>query len=245
MKMKQAASVVLIALASAALIACRKHDPPAILLFAGTGTSPNDVAAVKAIIVANRLDYAAVSSARLNAMPGSQLRASCLLIVPGGNFIEIGNGLSPAAVANIRSSVHAGLNYLGICAGAFFAGDSPFNALNLTSGVRFGFYAAENAGIRKAAIPITNAEGAPLESYWEDGPQLSGWGAVVAKYPDGTPAVVEGRSGAGWVVLAGIHPEAPENWRRGMRFTTPARAGHAYAATLIRGALGGTLLPHF
>ena len=28
------------------------------------------------------------------------------------------------------------------------------NGLNLTSGVRFGFYAAESPGIRKAAVPI-------------------------------------------------------------------------------------------
>jgi glutamine amidotransferase-like uncharacterized protein len=33
--------------------------------------------------------------------------------------------------------VQNGLNYLGVCAGAFFAGNSPTNGLNLTSGVKF------------------------------------------------------------------------------------------------------------
>ena len=138
-----------------------------------------------------------------------------------------------------------GVNYLGICAGAFFAGRSPYNGLNLTSGVQFGFYSAEARGIRKAAVAISGAGTPTLDQYWEDGPQLSGWGAVVGRYPDGTPAVVQGPSGAGWMILSGVHPEAPESWRHGIEFTTPASADHAYAVTLIRSALDRRPLPHF
>jgi glutamine amidotransferase-like uncharacterized protein len=139
----------------------------------------------------------------------------------------------------------SGLNYLGICAGAFFAGKSPDNGLNLTSGSRFEFYAAEARGIRKAAAAITAAGGQTLDEYWEDGPQLTGWGAVVGKYPDGTPAIVEGTFGNGWVILTGFHPEAPASWRRGMDFRTPVNIDNAYAATLIRAALNRELLPHY
>jgi hypothetical protein len=64
----------------------------------------------------------------------------------------------------------------------------------------------------------------------------------VATYPDGTPAVVEGASGGGWVVLSGVHPEAPESWRRDMSFGTPASVDNAYAATLVRAALDRTSL---
>src|SRR5439155_26081828 len=138
-----------------------------------------------------------------------------------------------------------GLNYLGVCAGAFLAGDSPSNGINLASGVRFGFYSAEEKGIRKAAVSITPAEGSTLEHYWEDGPQLAGWGQVVAKYADGAPAIVQGAVGSGWVVLSGVHPEAPDNWRRGMTFTTPASVANEYAAQLIRAALERKPLPHF
>jgi len=67
----------------------------------------------------------------------------------------------------------------------------------------------------------------------------------VGKYPDGTPAIVQGTSGKGWVILCGVHPEAPENWRRGMNFTTPASVANAYAGTLIDAALQGTWLPHY
>jgi hypothetical protein len=80
--------------------------------------------------------------------------------------------------------------------------------------------------------------------YWNDGPQMSGWGDVVAKYPDGTPAIVEGPWGNGFVMLAGVHLEAPASWRvAGMNYT--AAADIAYAGTMIQAALNGMPLPHF
>lgn len=220
-------------------------DEPIVLLFAGSGTSPNDVAAVEDVLKANHLSYATATSGQLNGMSGSQLRAFRLLIVPGGDFEQIGKGLAASTTANVRDAVGSGLNYLGICAGAFFAGASPYNGLNLTSGVKFSFYAIEAQGIRKAAVEIAIAGSPALSHYWEDGPELTGWGAVVAKYPDGTPAIVEGGFGDGWVILTGIHAEAPESWRRGMNFTTPASVDIAYAGTVIRAALNRTQLEHY
>ena len=140
--------------------------------------------------------------------------------------------------------MHSGLNYLGICAGAFLAGRAPYNSFGLT-GVRFAFYSAERRGVRKAAVAITRVDRAPIEHYWEDGPELSGWGAVVGRYPDGTPAIVEGASGKGWVILTGIHAEAPETWRRGMTFATSAAAANGDAVALIDAALERKVLPHY
>lgn len=216
-----------------------------ILLFNGKGTSRGDVAALEAILRSHQWAYDLIDSSRLDAMNVSQLRTHQLLIVPGGNFEEIGKGLAPATAANVRQAVKDGLSYLGICAGAFFAGNSPYNGLNLTNGVAFPFYSAEARGIRKTAVWVQSAGEPPLQHYWEDGPALTGWGDVVAKYPDGTPAIVEGRVGDGWVILTGIHPEAPESWRGGMTFTTPASADNAYAARLIEAALRRRPLPHF
>ena len=241
--------VAFLALISTPLTACRdKGTTPGkapILLFNGTGTSPGDVAAVEAILNSNQLNYATVNSARLNQMDESQLRGYRLLIVPGGNFVHIGNALTSGTTANLRNAVRNGLNYLGICAGAFFAGNSPYNGLNLTSGVRFPFYSAESRGIRKAAVAIAIAAASPLDQYWEDGPQLTGWGEVVGKYPDGTPAIVEGTFGSGWLILTGTHPEAPASWRRGMIFATPASVDHAFAGTLIHAALNRASLSHY
>jgi hypothetical protein len=115
-----------------------KYAP--ILLFKGTGTSPNDVKAVEAILNGISLSYSVADSAQLNGISEAQLQRYRLLIIPGGNFEVIGNNLTASTATNIRNAVQSGTNYLGICAGAFFAGSSPYNGLDLTSGVRFPFY---------------------------------------------------------------------------------------------------------
>ena len=68
---------------------------------------------------------------------------------------------------------------------------------------------------------------------------------MIAKYPDGTPAIVQGSFGSGWVILVGVHPEAPENWRRGITFATSTRDDNAYAGILIQAALARTSLAHY
>lgn len=240
---RTASSAACVALTLLVCSACRPAAAP-ILLFNGRGASPGDVDATEQILAAEHLSYATAGSWQLNAMSVPELQQYRLLIVPGGNFEVLGKGLTASTSANLRAAVGGGLNYLGVCAGAFFAGDSPYHGLNLTSGVRFGFYGAEARGIRKAAVAITAVGGTVLDQYWEDGPQLSGWGAVAARYPDGTPAVVEGDFGSGRVILTGVHPEAPSSWRRGLKFRTTIEADHAYAATLIRAALTRQWLPH-
>jgi len=227
-----------------ASVACRSTgggETAPVLLFTGTGTSPGDVVAVRRILDDSGLAYATATSAQLDAMDAARFRAHRLLIVPGGNFLEIGDGLTPRATTAVRDAIHGGVHYLGLCAGAFIAGETGHNALNLT-GVRYRFYGISSQGIRKAAVPIARPGQPTLEHYWEDGPQLAGWGAPIATYPDGTPAIVEGAVGRGWVVLSGVHPEAPESWRDGMTFRTPAAADNAFAATLIRAALDRTPL---
>ncbi|HKP97531.1 MAG TPA: BPL-N domain-containing protein [Fibrobacteria bacterium] len=155
---------------------------PPVLLFNGEGTSPNDV----------------------TALDSSRLQVYRLLIFPGGNFLTIGSALTPIATARIRTAVQGGVNYLGICAGGFFAGrylhEGVEKGLDLASGTRFRFYGIEGGKVRKAAVPIACGNGPVLEQYWEDGPQFTGWGTAVCTYPDGNPAIVEGASGKGWVV---------------------------------------------
>jgi len=222
-------------------------NAPPILLFSGTGTSRNDVVAIEIILNRNHLAYARVSTEQLNAMNPAQIQAFRLLIVPGGNFVDIGNSLTADATANVRIAVKAGLSYLGICAGGFLAGNlpAPYKSFDLTSGVQFSFYSIEKRGVRKAALRIASADSPALDQYWEDGPELAGWGDTVAKYPDGKPAIVEGFFGNGWVILTGVHPEAPDTWRRGMAFSTPVSASNAFALTLIDAALRRIRMPHY
>lgn len=217
-----------------------------ILLFNGTGTTSSDVSAVESLLSALKLTYETANTSQIEGKSQSQLEAYKLLIVPGGNSITIGDNLSTAATNNIHNAVViGGLHYFGVCAGAYFGGSSIYNGLNLTSGVWFNTWSNSGKGTGKTAVEISYPIGSPLDQYWQDGPNLSGWGSIVAKYPDGTSAIVEGASGKGWVLLSGIHAEAPSSWRSGMNFTTTVAVDNAYFETMVTAALDGTTLKHY
>lgn len=217
-----------------------------ILLFNGTGASGSDVSAIEGVLVTLGAGYITANSTQLNGMSEAQLGGYKLIIVPGGDSITIGEDLAAETASNIRGAVEDyGVHYLGICAGAFFGAYSGYNGVDLTSGIPFNFYSDENKGIHQEAVEISFPDGVPLDVYWQDGPQLSGWGATVAKFPDGTPAIVEGQSGKGFIIFTGVHPEAPASWRGAMKFTTPLAVDLAYAGAVIQAALTGTPLPHF
>ena len=205
------------------------------------------MAAVKTILGNLKLTYATATSSQLNAMSVTALKAYKLFLMPGGNAVTISKSLTRTATTNLHNAiVNDGMHYLGICAGGFFAGSSGiYHYLNLTPNVWFNFYADEFKGIHKEADEVRGSDGTKLDQYWENGPQLSGWGQIVGRYPDGTPAITEGKSGNGWVILSGVHPDAPQSWRTGMTFTTSAAVDNAYAKTLVTAALNGTSLPHF
>jgi glutamine amidotransferase-like uncharacterized protein len=247
-------------LASAMVMSCGSHNPavqkvilpPAIpaaepvLLYVGAGTSDSDVSAVESVLGDLNIGYLTVDGPHLEGLTEAQLGGYKLIIVPGGNSITIGQNLSPAAVANVNTAVGGyGVHYLGICAGAFFGGWSSYNGVDLTSGVAFDFYADEYKGIHTESVQLSFPQMNSLEAYWQDGPQLSGWGNVVAKFPDGTPAIVEGNFGPGFVIFTGVHLEAPANWWTGPPFTNSLSQNISYAGTVIQAALSGTSLPHF
>jgi glutamine amidotransferase-like uncharacterized protein len=220
--------------------------PEPVLLYVGAGATGSDVTALEAILKSLNLGYTAVNQTELGSMTEPQLGGYKLMIVPGGDSIVIGQSVGATAPSAIRNAVNQyGMHYLGICAGAFFGAYSTYNGVDLTSGVGFNFYSAEFEGIHVEPVLIALADGTTLDMYWQDGPQLSGWGNVVAKFPDGTPAITEGSVGNGFVVFTGVHPEAPASWRAGLNFSTSEAVDVAYAGTIIQTALSGNSLPHF
>ena len=218
---------------------------PPVLLFNGTGTD-DDVLAVESVLNTLKLKYATANSSQLNAMTETKLKAYKLLIVPGGNSDTIANNLSKATRAMVRATVqNDGLHYLGICAGGFFGSYQYGNGLDLTSGVWFNVWPNNGKGTGMEAVPISFPKSSTLDIYWHDGPETSGWGYIVAKYPDGTAAIAEGAYGKGFAILSGVHAEAPASWRTCCKFRTPLATDLAYAGTLVTAALNGTLLPHY
>ena len=86
-----ARTLLLISLTVTACTPSASSNVPPILLFNGVGTSANDVSAIETILKDKNLEYSKVNSLQLNGMSESQLRTYRLMIVPGGDFIAIGN----------------------------------------------------------------------------------------------------------------------------------------------------------
>ena len=223
-----------------------ERSPAQVLLFDGTGVSRGSVKAWQSVLERRHLSYECVDSAELNAMTAGRLRQYRLLIVPGGNYLSMGRSLGAETGPKVRRAVESGgLNYLSVCADGLLAGKPDVPGFDLAGGRRFDFYSVVNQGIHKAAVSLQQPAGPPMEHYWEAGPQFTGWGNILARYPNGTPAIVEAAVGKGWVILSGVHPEASEAWRQGMSFTQSAQTANDYAATLVEAALNRKELPHF
>ncbi len=217
-----------------------------VLIYDGPGTSSGDVAAVESLVTSMGLSYQTANNSQLNAISEAQLLAYRLFLMPGGNAISISSYLSRTATANLHNAIASGLNYLGFCAGGFFAGSSAYyNYTNLTNGVWFNVYPNYGRGIAKTVVRASFPNGSTMDMYWENGPALDNWGAVVARYPDGNTAITEGFEGKGFVLLCGLHPEAPASWRIGMNFSTPLDVDLAYARSLVSSALNRSMLPHY
>jgi hypothetical protein len=77
-----------------------ERNPADILLFNGRGKSPSDVAAPEGIPREHTLGYATAGSECLGAMSEAELKAFRLLVIPSGNFEDIGNTLAPDTTAN-------------------------------------------------------------------------------------------------------------------------------------------------
>lgn len=56
----------------------------------------------------------------------------------------MGNNLTSETITIIQKAVYQGLNYMGICAGGFLAGNTQNNSFNIANNVQFKFFSAED-----------------------------------------------------------------------------------------------------
>ncbi len=168
-------TTAILLLAILAIPACRssqRTDSPAVLLYNGEGTSKNDVRAIEKLIEECGFNCVSVGSVQLDGMSDRELSGYRLIVFPGGNYIEMGNGLTTDTTQRIRRAVSIGTNYLGVCAGGLLAGNANCNNFNLTNGVKFKFYEAVNRNVHKAVVSVVDANAHSIEHYWEDGPRF-------------------------------------------------------------------------
>lgn len=193
------------------------------LIFNGSGTSASDTQSIVGLVAAHGWSYQVVTSAQLETMSVTDIAQYRLIIWPGGDSNVMTSGLTAATRGRVRSAVvNYGVNYVGFCAGAWMAvgptpsASGPIWGLSIEPGDYLKIYHPNGTLPTAAMVKTTFASGSTRDLVWWGGPYLwSTAGTVIARYPDGSAAITQADAGKGFVVLSGLHPEAPQDWRTG------------------------------
>lgn len=212
---------------------------PVALVYRGPGSCENGCSeAVAAIAERAGLIVRYVSPATLTP---KVFRDAVVWMQPGGNATDVANALSEKQKRHIRDFVRRGGGYVGICAGAFFADTKldqkgKVRALGLIPGTTPEVFPAH------AATMLITWNGEPRHIFFEEGGTFK-YGPnesveVIATYPDHRPAAIQVTYGKGQVVVSGVHPEAPVEWKRIADTPDPDGQDDDLADELLERALG-------
>jgi glutamine amidotransferase-like uncharacterized protein len=222
------------------------------MVFAGDGTWASEVSSIESILSSNGATYQEVSSAQLDAMSVDDIAKFGMMIFPGGAGGTEAGSLSAQTHANLRSAVQdRGVGYVGFCAGSFIAeapapaaGQDVSYGLGVVNGPVLDYYYLENQGTDIAMTLETFADGTTADILWYGGPVTPNTG-VIAKYPDGNPAISEMWSGKGYVILSGVHPTATQAILSAVGMTSTDGVHLDLTWKLFNAVLHQTPLPSF
>lgn len=216
------------------------------LLFAGDGTWSPEVASIESLLLSNGARYRKVYSAELGSMSVDEIAEFGLMIFPGGLGGTQAGSLSSSAHSRIREAVQKrGVSYIGFCAGAFIAqapapapgGDVSYG-LGVVDGPVMDYYHLEYDGVTAETVDHTLADGTKLDILWYGGPVTPNVpGGVIARYPNGEPAISQMMSGDGFVIVSGTHPTATESMLSSLGVSSGDGTHRDFAWALIRSAL--------
>lgn len=194
-----------------------------VLLYNGEGASSDDVNALADLLEGHDTAYELIDEDELNEMTDTDLIKFGTIVWPGGLAGKGTKALSDATRIAVRKAVvEYGVSYVGFCAGAFMAMNTPpENGKAPTYG--FGIVPHDGIlpeyepnGIHQHDHPQTAVIGLPdgqtQDMVWYGGPYFPTANEVLARYKDGTPAMMQTYAGMGFVVLSGPHPESPTAW---------------------------------
>ena len=193
-----------------------------VLLFNGVGTNASNAQALIDILEQEGLSVKVMSSAQMEAIAESDLRRYLMIVWPGGDANVMSDGLSGATRAKIRRAVvQGGVSYVGFCAGAWMAvgpvpavNSVPYWGLAIVPGDYLKIYLPNGQQPTGAMVTAYFANQSSRDLVWWGGPYLADYSnGVIARYPDRRAAIIETTVGSGFVVISGLHPEAPQNWR--------------------------------
>ena len=229
----------------------RKGPPPVVGVFADAGVWH---AGARSVVEAlEDVGIACTVLDRACLVPGD-LDGLQAFVVPGGYSFFQKLAAGEHGTDAIRGFVAKGGRYLGICAGAYLASKDvlwekrnyPY-PLVLFDGVAEGSLPAIAKWPNAAAVRVKVTDAgkrrglAPAERHdflYMGGPRFTGGTAleVLARYPDGSAAVIARPVGSGEAILSGVHFERPSPGVGGEDAPPPPLAGGLFAELLGRKA---------
>jgi glutamine amidotransferase-like uncharacterized protein len=224
------------------------------LVFTGPGTWSAEVTNLVAILKENGATYETASAAKLESMSVDDLAKYGVLIFPGGSGGTQAGSVSDDTHARLREAVQSrGVNYVGFCAGAWIAvapkpapGKDVSYGFGVAEGPVLDFYYLTDQGVDVAMTMHSFADGTKRDIVWYGGPVTPEWpSGVVARYPNGQPAISQTFSGKGLVVIAATHPAAPQSIRDAYGVTDKDGLDFDVAWNLIAAALHQRPLPAY
>lgn len=163
---------------------------------------------------------------RLKITPAA-LAGAALYVQPGGGQDVPGAAASIGrnSIKAVRQYVANGGRYLGLCMGAYLAGEQGFRLVAGDIDSEVDRPGSTLHGIADTVTPVV-WRGKKRWIYYQDGAMLpavpaGSGGVVLATYPNNDIAAATYRYGKGRVGLAGPHPEADESWYRQNRLKNP------------------------
>lgn len=216
------------------------------LIFNGVGTAGADMDKIASILDSHGKSYQIVSSDELNSMTLDDLSRFGVIVWPGGYATQMSNSLTAETRTLVRKAVvERGVGFTGFCAGAFIA-VSPLPEDGQPQGWGFSilpqetlpYYYLEDQGVVADMVQVSLADGQTRDLVWYGGPttpEVSG--GVIARYPNGQPAISQTWAGRGFVVISGPHPESPDSWRTSFGLVDSDGSDDELAFQLINAAL--------
>ena len=222
-----------------------------VMIFTGSGTWGTEIGDAEALFNANGITFQEVNSAQLDAMAPADMAKFGIMFMPGGAGGTEAGSVSAQTHANLRTAVQSlGLGYVGFCAGAFVAaapaptggGDVSYG-FGVVNAPVMDYYTGPGTSAAYEETLDTFADGHTENMLWYGGPVTPNTG-VIAKYPTGDPAVSEMWSGAGFVIVAGTHPDLSASSLSGLG-ASPATSAQDTALKIFNAAIHQQPLPTF
>lgn len=150
------------------------------------------------------------SYSRINESELGQLTANDVLIIPGGEIKAYLPGIEKIGIKTIQKFVRSGGVYIGICAGAYIAGNNYDNVPGLA------FFPQSLYGNKaQATIDVSDETGNIFQLINENGPDLSTIkpDQILLKDENLNPQAVMLKHDQGKVYLFAAHPEGSVYYR--------------------------------